>query len=83
MTEDTLTDVQELANWLLQSKHRQPGEAMAIAARFIAELAVYESNNRDQARHVIDTVSYQLYSVVDEVRADQSAAREREEYPRL
>jgi hypothetical protein len=74
MTDDTLTDVHELARWLLQDKHREPGEAMAIAARFIAELAVCRSDNRDQARHVIDTVSRQLYSVVDEVRADRAAA---------
>lgn len=71
MTDDTLNDVQALAHWLLQDQHRVPGEAMAIAARFIAELAVYQSANREQARHVIDTVSTQLYAVVDDVRAAQ------------
>lgn len=74
MTDDTLAEVRELAHWLLQDKRREPGEAMAIAARSIAELAVYHSDNRDQARHVIDTLSSQLYGVVDEVRTEQAAA---------
>lgn len=69
MTDDILNDVSELARWLLQDQHRESGEALAIAARFIAELAVHRCRTRAEARHVIDTVSNQMYGAVDDVLA--------------